>query len=32
VVFYTLCAVRKGDEMTYNYGDEYCRNCKHLIL
>ena len=32
VVFYTTVKVSKGDEMTYNYGDEYVRNCKHLLL
>ena len=32
VVFYTTARVAKGDEMTYNYGDEYVRNCKHLLL
>ena len=32
VVFYATARVAKGDEMTYNYGDEYVRNCKHLLL
>ena len=32
VVFYAIHKVRKGDELTYDYGEEYCRNCKHLIL
>ena len=32
VVFYTLAGVKKGAELTYDYGNEYVKNCKHLLV
>eukprot|EP01052_Picozoa_sp_SAG31_P002225 SAG31_NODE_76_length_27534_cov_13.661868_13_plen_493_part_00 len=32
VVFYALEKIAAGDELTYDYGQEYTNNCKHLIV
>ena len=29
---YTLAGVKKGAELTYDYGNEYVKNCKHLLV